>query len=206
LIEANGGTTPYSYSMNQINGNLFDGLTPGQYTVSVSDSNMCFKEEEIAIVQLEELSASFEVINASGEESLDGVAIVTPQGGLPPYSYTWSTSQTDSIAVYLNPGWYTVLITDQNDCIFTDSLYIGIAHITEHDISDVLVYPNPTIGFVQLSNICDKIALFSHDGKWIASKQDSDFIDLSLLANGIYYLSLTKDGESMRKRIIRISN
>lgn len=206
LIEANGGTTPYSYSLNQFNGNSFDGLTPGQYTVSVSDSNMCFKEEEIAIVQLEELSASFEVINASGEGSLDGVAIVTPQGGLPPYSYTWSTSQTDSIAVYLNPGWYTVLIADQNDCIFTDSLYIGIAHITEHDISDVLVYPNPTFGFVQLSDICDKIALFSHDGKWIASKQDSDFIDLSLLANGIYYLSLTKDGESMRKRIIRISN
>jgi len=44
----------------------------------------------------------------------DGSAIVTPSGGVTPYTYSWSNGQTDSTATALLAGAYSVTVTDNN--------------------------------------------------------------------------------------------
>jgi hypothetical protein len=49
----------------------------------------------------------------------NGSATVTPTGGTPPYTYLWDVStesQTDSTAINLAPGIYSVTVTD-SDCL-----------------------------------------------------------------------------------------
>ena len=55
-----------------------------------------------------------------------GQAIVTPAGGLPPYTYQWSTSgNTDSTETGLLGGWTVVTVTDGNNCTTIDSIEIS---------------------------------------------------------------------------------
>jgi len=51
-ISANGGTSPYTYSIDGINyysGSLFTGLSPGTYTVYIQDNNSCIQEITIDV-------------------------------------------------------------------------------------------------------------------------------------------------------------
>jgi gliding motility-associated-like protein len=60
------------------------------------------------------LNATLVFTNTSCLGAGDGAAIVTPTGGSAPYSYTWSSSASDTFAVNdsLAPGSYTVTVTD----------------------------------------------------------------------------------------------
>jgi len=46
----------------------------------------------------------------------DGTATATPSGGLPPYTYNWSTGDMTASITGLSPGTYTVDVTDDNGC------------------------------------------------------------------------------------------
>ena len=67
-------------------------------------------------------------------------------------------------------------------------------------------YPNPTTGVIYLSQPCEKIEVYSQEGKLIMRKLKSDFIDLSSLVNGLYYLSLRNKQGIQQVPIVRISN
>jgi len=61
-------------------------------------------------------------------QQADGQAIITPSGGTPNYTYLWDTNannQTDSIADSLAFGNYSVIITDNNNCIDTLQIVVG---------------------------------------------------------------------------------
>ena len=207
-LSANGGEPGYDFYINglPLDSTESNSFGAGVYDVLVTDSNECADEESFEIVSLDPISASFVTTPASGENTENGIAVVTPSGGLPPYTFNWSSFHTDPIAVYLNPGWYTVLITDDNGCEFEDSVYVGILATQELNGLRLRAYPNPSKGIVYLSQNCQEIQLFSYDGKWICSKLESDFIDLSLLTNGLYYLSLRNEDGVLKVPIIRISN
>ena len=207
-INAVGGSVPYQYTINgmSLEDSLLSNLPAGSYTLTVLDSNFCSAVESIEMVELDPISATFETIPSSGEGTMDGIAIVTPSGGLPPYTYNWSSSHTDDAAVYLNSAWYSVLISDSNGCEFEDSVFVGIVGLEALQSVSLEAYPNPTMGIVHLSHICDKIELYGQDGKLISIKMKSDFIDLSSLVNGLYYLSLRNEDGILRVPIVRISN
>jgi hypothetical protein len=207
-INAVGGSVPYQYTINgmSLEDSLLSNLTAGSYTLTVLDSNFCSAVESIEMVELAPISATFETIPSSGEGTMDGIAIVTPSGGLPPYTYNWSSFHTDDAAVYLNSAWYSVLISDSNGCEFEDSVFVGIVGLEALQSASLEAYPNPTMGIVHLSHICDKIELYGQDGKLISIKMKSDFIDLSSLVNGLYYLSLRNEDGILRVPIVRISN
>lgn len=203
-----GGTAPYNYQFNlsDVENTSFSNLSAGSYTVAVIDSNSCQAIETFEIIELDPISASFETIPASGLETMDGIATVSPSGGLPPYTYSWSSSHIDPGAVYLNSDWYSVLITDSNGCSFEDSVFVGILELNDVEEVPFEAYPNPTIGPVYLSQYCENIDVFSQDGKLVLTKLQSDFIDLSSLLNGLYYISLRNKQGFQHIPIVRISN
>ena len=208
FFDALGGTPPYIYQVNlsPVNDTTLSDLSAGIYTIDVLDSNACEASETIEIIELGTISASFETFPETEIGAFDGAAIVTPSGGLPPYTYNWSSSHLDSIAVYLNSAWYSVVITDSIGCSFEDSVFVGLLGLPFIGNLNINVYPNPTNGAVYLSQLSDQIEVFSQEGKLLFKKPKSDFIDLSSLVNGLYYLRLRNKYGIQQVPIMRISN
>jgi hypothetical protein len=63
-----------------------------------------------------EILASAEVTTAKCPGVCEASINVTPSGGTPPYSFTWSNGRTTEDVSGLCAGTYTVIITDQNNC------------------------------------------------------------------------------------------
>lgn len=54
----------------------------------------------------------------------DGDITLHITGGLPPYSFSWSNGSVDSIATNLESGYHVFTITDDNDCVTIDSIFM----------------------------------------------------------------------------------
>jgi hypothetical protein len=123
-----GGTPPYAYlwEEGQDVPNI-DGLEAGTYSLTVTDQNDCQAFLEVILENPDALSASIvEVVDASCWGAEDGVAAVGVTGGSLPYSFLWSTGDTDSLITDLIAGFYTVTVTDASECsVLIDSFYIG---------------------------------------------------------------------------------
>jgi gliding motility-associated-like protein len=64
-------------------------------------------------------------------DNCDGIAIASPSGGVPPYSYLWSDGQTNAVAIGLCAGTHTVDVTDA----------LGLVVVT----ASVVVVPPPLL-------------------------------------------------------------
>ena len=95
---------------------------------------------------------------------------------------------------------------DSLGCTLEDSVFVGLLGLDGPDALSFNAYPNPTTGAVYLSQPCEIIEVYGQDGKLILSKLKSDFIDLSSLVNGLYYLSLRNKQGVQQVPVVRISN
>lgn len=127
-----GGTPGYTYLWNDGNTNANrTNLSPGNYTLIVTDANGCQTNITVPISQPQRLILSRTKIDPTcppgGEAPLDenGSINLTVTGGVGPYTYAWSTLNgsglvpTDEDQSDLTIGTYTVLVTDANGCTAT---------------------------------------------------------------------------------------
>ncbi|MBL7866631.1 MAG: T9SS type A sorting domain-containing protein [Flavobacterium lindanitolerans] len=128
-VAPTGGTPPYTYSWSPSGGTAATatGLAVGTYTVTVTDSNNCQVTRTFTINQPTALSAATgSKTDASCNGGANGMATVTPTGGTPPYTYSWTPSGgTNATATGLAAGTYTVTVTDANNCQATRSFTIN---------------------------------------------------------------------------------
>jgi gliding motility-associated-like protein len=120
-VSSGGGTPAYSYSWSSgQTTSAINGVTAGNYTVTVSDANGCAKTNTLSITQPALLTSSIAqtAILCNGGTAN---ASVNAGGGTPGYIYNWSSGQTTS-SVTLGNGSYTVTITDANGCKNTNTL------------------------------------------------------------------------------------
>lgn len=68
---------------------------------------------------------SVNTVNTSCSGFADGSACLSVAGGVPPYSYQWSTSVTTSCVTNLASGVYSVVVTDANGCTGTSAFVIN---------------------------------------------------------------------------------
>lgn len=123
-----GGTPPFSYLWNtgSTTAEILN-IPAGVYSVTVTDAVGCTGEAIVGVAQPEELTALISppnVTNVSCNGFTNGQATVTPSGGTPPYTITWSNGQTGATATNLGAGTYTVTVTDANDCEVTSTVNI----------------------------------------------------------------------------------
>ncbi len=128
-----GGSTPYTYSWSANSGGqgtqTATNLSPGTYTVTVTDGNNC---TAIASVTVTGISCSTFSVGSSKTNILcngqtTGSATANPNGGQAPYSYIWSVntgSQASQTAVGLSAGTYTVTVTDAVGCSEVETITI----------------------------------------------------------------------------------
>jgi gliding motility-associated-like protein len=120
---ASGGTAGYTYTWtgtapfpptplpNIVN------LCPDTYTLSVLDGNNCPSSTTVQIIEPPLLTTTLTSQNAICSGSCNGSATITPSGGTPNYSYSWTGSISSvSLATGLCAGNYTATVTDANGC------------------------------------------------------------------------------------------
>ncbi len=128
-LKASGGTYPYTYtwSLNVSIDSFANNLAANTYGVTVYDKYQCSVATTFNITQpaVGVSILSKNQLNVKCFGGNDGAAVVTPVGGSAPYSYSWSpNSSTDSFAVFLTAGNYSVIVKDVNQCSVTDNFTI----------------------------------------------------------------------------------
>lgn len=109
------GTESYLWS-NGATTAAVSNLSPGTYTVTVSDALLCSQVQNISISEPAVLATN---VTATGQTVVgqnNGAASAAPTGGTPPYTYLWSNTETTASITGLAPGLYTLSLTDQNGC------------------------------------------------------------------------------------------
>ena len=122
-----GGVGPFTYTWNTIpvqNTPNATNLTAGNYTLTVTGSNGCSSTATVNITQPTTLTATSIQTNVSCFNGNNGVAVVNPIGGVPPYTYLWSNAQTTQTATTLVAGNYTCVVTGVGGC--TTSVVVNI--------------------------------------------------------------------------------
>ncbi len=107
-ITAIGGTGPY------VGVGTFSVFS-GEHTFVVTDANNCSSSVTTTLNQPAKVEGSI-TTTSSGCSGITGTATVFPTGGVGPYSYLWSDGQSNSNAIGLQAGPYSVIITDANNC------------------------------------------------------------------------------------------
>jgi hypothetical protein len=116
-----GGTSPYTFNWGGgITTEDRMGLSPGTYTVTVTDNIGCFATTSFVINQPATVVSGTTVItNILCNGGSNGAINLTPAGGTSPYTFNWGAGITTEDRTGLAAGTYTVVITDANGCTAT---------------------------------------------------------------------------------------
>lgn len=158
-VTASGGTGAYTYLWdNGQTTNTITGLSPGTYSVTVSDSNSCVQTFSAVVTPAVAVTANATSTNICQGQSTTITA--SASGGTPNYLFLWNTSETtESITVSpMVDATYTVIVTDANGCQDTVTL-------------PITVRSSPVVDFQPDSAGCSPLCL--------------TFQDLSTIATGI---------------------
>ncbi len=125
-VQGSNGTGTFTYAWsNGGNTAQISNLPAGIYTATVSDSDGCTATASATITQPPALAAN---ATATGESSVganDGSATAAPTGGVPAYAYAWSNGETTATISGLEPGNYTVTVTDDNGCTSAQTVTVS---------------------------------------------------------------------------------
>lgn len=97
-------------------------LSPGTYTVTVTDVSGCSVVKSTTITAPPVLNVSEAVTQPSCQNVCNGNIDVTVTGGVAPYSYAWSNGQTTQDLNNQCAGTYTLTVTDANNCKSTKTV------------------------------------------------------------------------------------
>jgi len=129
-VQTSGGAPPLQYSLDGTNyqqGNVFNNVSIGKFTVHVKDANGCIGDQAGEIIQ-RCLKATL-TSTAAGCGKSDGSINVVPAGGTAPYTYSRDGVNFQSSAVFpsLPAGSYTVTIKDASglSATVTDSVHLN---------------------------------------------------------------------------------
>ena len=115
-----GGTGPYTYNWTTLASTLttVNNVAIGNYTCQIKDANNCIINPTIAVTQPSSITLTSSVTPANCNQA-NGSSTVTPSGGTPGYTYTWSPlPSSTNILSNASAGTYTVTIKDANNCIY----------------------------------------------------------------------------------------
>jgi hypothetical protein len=99
-------------------------LSPGLYSVTVTNSAGCESISSFTLEEPAELEVAVSSTAESGPGNADGTATASASGGTSPYSYSWSNGQTGAQISGLESGEYMVTVTDANGCESTIAVVV----------------------------------------------------------------------------------
>jgi len=124
-ITVTGGTPDYTYlwSNGETSEDIF-GLIAGVYTVTVTDANGCPITQSWTITEPSALSLTGTAYPVLCNGGSTGWIDITVSGGTTPYLYSWSNGETTEDIYGLTAGDYTVTVTDNNQCLISQTFTV----------------------------------------------------------------------------------
>jgi len=124
-LTVNGGTSPYTYAWsNSATAQNISNLTPGTYSVTVTDNNGCTQTASATLTEPSAISALAVPTQATCNGGSNGAISLSIGGGISPYTFLWSNNSTTPNLSNVVAGTYSVVITDNNGCTHTASAII----------------------------------------------------------------------------------
>lgn len=154
------------------------------YTIIAKDAMGCTSETPVTVT-----------VNNLGSITItqQGRILSVPEG----YGYLWYKDGQPVVphAIFRQynvkgPGTYKVLVTDANGCqAFSDEVVIKSLGIGSLDADMVKIYPNPSKDKIFIeTDLKIGYELLSVDGKSVLKASGTKTVDMSGLADGMYYL------------------
>jgi hypothetical protein len=216
VVIVSGGTQIYQYSLNGIDYqimNSFAGLISGYYDVYIRNDSNCVFIYPTFLESGPGMDLDIETASWQTAALID----LTVYGGTPPFSYQWSTGDTVQDVYVEANGTYIVQVSDQNDCIQTDTanvIRVTINEITEY--GGLTVYPNPSIDWIELdltgkTFLPEQIQLTDDRGRlvevfnWPEASVKQRF-DISRFDEGVYHLLLIGSTEIRTIKLVKLNN
>lgn len=191
-LEVSGGTAPYQYAWSHgaTAKDLYD-MAPGNYEVTVTDAMGC------TVIQAFEVPPPSSPMDVSISGKLGvcsvnerGEASVTVSGGMAPYSFLWSNGATTSTIENLNPGTYSVDVTDSKGCVVRRDVEIIRSrdlHVSLEDIQGVSCFG------ARDGSISIRVQPDSSPFQIAWSNGVEDQLSISGLGPGIYTATITDE-------------
>lgn len=135
-----GGTPAYAYSWSTgETTQTINNVSAGNYSVTVTDANMCEATASIMVQEAPELVLEIEGTEIVCGAENDGNASVNASGGLPPYTFMWSNGDTEESIDGLGEGTFSVTVTDALGCTAVAEIEIDVIddfmlNITPRDV------------------------------------------------------------------------
>jgi serine protease len=210
---SSGGSPPYTYSLSGQNCSTLpcQQLCPGPYTLFTTDFQGCFSATSFSVPAPQALVAVVSTTHTGCQGCQTGEISLSPSGGLPPYSYSWTPSVSGSeSATGLPAGCYSVSIADAAGCTtHTSACVLFITGLSQHTAGGTLlqVYPNPAGEQVTilLENTAFRYSLYNGLGQLITGPrqaQHSVQLSLSGLPKGVYILEAAYHAGTLRKKLV----
>lgn len=208
------GSSTFEWSNGATTEDISD-LPAGTYSVTVSPPgpNICSTHLTFTISEPTQLALNITHTNQTWGGS-DGTATANVTGGVPPYSYQWSNSQTTQTITGLTVSTYSVTVTDLNGCTATGSVDIETGLYPVDRNLDLKIYPNPTDGNVTIdltlpNNNEVYVQFFNALGEAIVSDHLKGVKNLQKVyalherAAGIYWIRITTaDQKTATRKIV----
>ncbi len=187
-VQMNSGTPPYNYNWSTGDTlETLDSLQAGTYYVTISDNYGCEAKDTIIITEptaISSIPASANVLCFGGNT---GQINLLTTGGTPPYTYNWSNGSTDSTAINLFAGTYSVTVIDNNQC----PLILNNISVTQPDSLYAILSPvNPICYNGDEGYISTQVFGGTKPYNYSWSNGDTDTL-ADNLTSGTYYLTLT---------------
>jgi hypothetical protein len=138
------GATPFTYEWNNQANTESIMVAPHvdtTYQVTLTDANSCSHIESVDIV-VSPAPDDIEInVTPSSCQIPTGTASVVITGGTGPFQYSWSNGSTGASLSNLPPGYLDLIITDANQCTFTELVFIASIDCAElgnyvwHDVN-----------------------------------------------------------------------
>ncbi|MEQ8522851.1 MAG: T9SS type A sorting domain-containing protein [Vicingaceae bacterium] len=183
-------------------------LSTGDTLVNNKNFISADTSHEICLGDSCSILAKATIRECSGQNNADGEIKLDVLSGNPPFTFDWSNGESTQNINGLLPGYYSVLITDDFNCI--DSLYysIGIAtgvNSIAEEPEELLVFPNPSKGIIYIvgSRTTSKqlLSIYDLSGRLLISTNISESgkaeVNLTELQNGLYVGRLTSEDQKV---------
>ncbi len=127
-VLGSGGTPPYIFNWSTgATGSSISGLSPGNYSVKITDQNVCDTTLNFTInaFTCSPFSIGSTVNHVSCKGGANGSLTANPSGTTGPFTYAWSNGLNGQSISGLIAGTYTVTVTNGSNCTSTASFTIN---------------------------------------------------------------------------------
>ncbi len=185
----------YTWSPNVSTSNTATNLSSGVYVVTVGDAGSCTTSSVISVASASQFSFNSTVTQPLCNSNCSGAINLSPSGGTPSYSYSWSPLGSTSPNVNsLCPGTYTVDVTDANNCMYSQTFTINPPSTLNVTFTQQNVLCNGACNGSITANVSGGTAPYTYSWAPVGGFPGSSLNNIVGLCPNVYTLTVQDNG------------